>query len=271
MASRPVVVDRDADASFLSLIRQLFPQDAQWEIDNVEHDANRIGHLFQPGICKLPAGPLLEFGCNIGATAIVIAHQPARVTACDIHPQYLRLARLNARRYGVANRIQFVQTQEGGRLPFLDESFELIFCNSVLEYIPAARLRDLQRELDRVLRPGGRMVIYGTSNRLWPIEPHSRRWLVNYLPRAVDRLTGRSFERGVWPWHIRHGFGAYVDVVAAGGPEFYLRSRGAGRDRGAKKAVLAALSRVTGALGMSTGYLTPFLFAILEKPLRKSA
>ena len=270
MASYPVVVDRDADAAFLRLIRQVFPEDAQWEIDNVEHDANRIGHLFHPGICELPDGPLLEFGCNIGATAIVIAHQPAIVTACDIDPQYLRLAQLNARRYGVADRIQFVQTEEGGRLPFRDQSFELIFCNSVLEYIPAARLRDVQRELDRVLRPGGRIVIYGTSNRLWPVEPHSRRWLVNYLPRVADRLTGRTRERGVWPWHIRFGFGPYADVVAKGGSEFYLRSRGVGRDQGGKRAVLTVLSKLAGACGLSPGYVTPFLFTILEKPSRKS-
>ena len=118
---------------------------------------------------------MLEFGCNIGASSIVMAHlgRPSCIVACDISDTLLTLARLNAARYGVSDAIQFVRLQEDARLPFGDSTFDVITCNSVLEYVKPAHLPYIQSELDRVLRPGGHVVVFGTSNRLWPIE-HTR-------------------------------------------------------------------------------------------------
>lgn len=264
-AERPVVVDQDAHAAFLDRVQTVFPQGAQWEIDYVDHEAARIGQMFQSGICNLPDQGTLEFGCNIGATAIVLAHKSAALTACDINADCLSLAKLNAKRYGVADRIRFVQISGGPSLPFTDGSFGLIVCNSVLEYVTASDLPRIQRELDRVLRPGGRIVIFGTSNRLWPVEPHSGRWLVNYLPAFLEAFTGRAIPHGVWPWTIRYGFGRYRDVLAADS-RLYLRSRAAQPDTPVKRAVLTITSKLSAACGVSMGYLTPFVFAVLEKP-----
>lgn len=269
-AERPVVVDQDAHAAFLERVRMVFSQGTQWEIDYVDHEAARIGQMFQSGICGLPDAGILEFGCNIGATAIILAHQSATLTACDINPEYLALAQLNARRYGATDRIRFVRIQAGRSLPFMDNSFGLIVCNSVLEYVRASDLPRLQRDLDRVLRPGGRIVVFGTSNRLWPVERHSGRWLVNYIPTPLDAVTGRTLQRGVWPWTIRYGFGRYRDVLAADS-RLYLRSRATQPDERVKRAVLAITSKLSAACGVSIGYLTPFVFAVLEKPLPESS
>ena len=77
---------------------------------------------------------VLEFGCNIGASSVVMAHLGRRIciVACDISETFLTLARLNAARYGVSDAIQFVRLQEGARLPFGDSTFDVITCNSVL-------------------------------------------------------------------------------------------------------------------------------------------
>src|SRR5699024_10248978 len=68
--------------------------------------------------------------------------------------------------------------------------------------------------ISRVLKSNGMLFVMGTSNRLWPREVHSRRWFVNYLPRSLDALSrsGHEYQRGVSPWRIRYGFGAFENL-----------------------------------------------------------
>ena len=267
----PTIVDGDADARLSALLRQTFPESHEWEYRYVDHEWSRIRHVFSSQICELPGRRVLEFGCNIGASSIVMAHLGSRIVACDINETFLTLARLNSARYGVSAAIQFVRLQEGAPLPFGDRTFDVITCNSVLEYVKPADLPYVQRELDRVLRPGGHVVVFGTSNRLWPIEAHSRRWLVNYVPARFDRLFPHPLQRGVWPRQIRSGFGPYEDVLAELGPEHYLRARNAAQDSRAKRGTLRLAARFCGIFGLSPGFLTPYLFAVLRKPLGQLA
>lgn len=96
----------------------------------------------------------------------------------------------------------------------------------VLEYVEHAERAAVQREIDRVLKPGGVILLTGTSNRLWPRDARSGRWLVNYPPRALDRRWGRPLQRGVWPWSARHGFGLHYDNLdTADANNFFARSR----------------------------------------------
>ena len=78
-----------------------------------------IGILVAAGLCPVQGKRVLEFGCNKGATSIVLAHYGARVTAVDIDPSSLGMARLNTQRYGIRG-IRFQGIEEGERLPFAD-------------------------------------------------------------------------------------------------------------------------------------------------------
>jgi hypothetical protein len=86
------------------------------------------------------------------------------------------------------------------------------------------------RELHRVVKPGGRLLVTGTSSRLSPKETHSGRWLVNYLPRGLDRRLGRNWQRGLSPLllHrlVRRGFD---DEDAADGGRSWASARAAMR------------------------------------------
>lgn len=83
----------------------------------------------------------------------------------------------------------------GERLPFADDSFDLILSNEVLEHV--ADDRACAAEMARVARPGGRIVVFA-PNRWYPVEQHGVYWrgeyhfgnipLVNYLP---DPLRNR--------------------------------------------------------------------------------
>lgn len=210
-------VDPIADARFRALLsrRQVSAGgDQRFGADYVEWEWRHARHVFQELPRDLHGLRVLEFGCHLGATAIVLALLGADVVATDVDPQLMALARLNAERYGVSDRIRFLTQDRGSGLPFEDGAFDLVSCNSVLEYVRREQLAQTQRELARVLRPGGLVVVIGTSNRLWPREVHSRQWLTNYLPRFLDRLIPARLRRGVSPFALRDGFPGCRDLLA---------------------------------------------------------
>lgn len=170
---------------------------------------------------------ILEFGCNFGASAIVLAQLGVQVTAIDIDHEVIELAKANAAMYGFQERINFLHIQDTTPMPFDDAVFDIINYNSVLEYVPPPLLSSVQHEIDRVLKPNGLIIVTGTSNRLWPLEMHSRKWLVNYVPAFLDQLlfSGKPIGKGVFPWDIRYGFGQYENVDFAEGGCSFMESK----------------------------------------------
>ena len=82
-------------------------------------------------------------------------------------------------------------------LPFPDDYFDVVLSHEVLEHVSDDRLA--VQEMARVLRPGGRVIIF-VPNRLWLFETHGIYWRgeyhfgnkfgVNYLPDAIrNRLA----------------------------------------------------------------------------------
>ncbi len=94
-----------------------------------------------------PASPfVLDWGTGSGCLAIAIAanHPSARVTAIDISSATLDVARRNATRHSVTNRIEFVQSDGVEPLP-AGSRFHLIVSNP--PYIPTAEIPTLEPEV----------------------------------------------------------------------------------------------------------------------------
>ena len=261
MDSFPIVVDPQADAEFREAVIAMWGPSAT-ELNYVEHEFGHIRHMFTTGICSAQ-GKVLEYGCNIGATAVVLSVMGADVTGVDIDPAVLEIARLDAKRFG--KDIQFSQITSGAPLPFADNTFDLVVCNSVLEYVYPEQLAHQQRELYRVLIPGGRILVFGTSSRLWPQEKHSHSWFNNYTPIWIDRITGRRRKRGVSPWKIRHGFGPAKDVLKEMGPGALIEVKDRVGQSSKMRWFLLRLSAMAKLLGASNGLLLPWIVAVLEK------
>ncbi|WP_433663838.1 class I SAM-dependent methyltransferase [Nocardia sp. CA-128927] len=109
---------------------------------------------------------VLDLGCGRGALLLMAAELLPRGRAVGIdlwqadqtgnNPD---ATRRNAEREGVADRVE-VQTGDITRLPFADNTFDLIISNLVLHNLPsAADRRAALDEAVRVLRPGGRLAI----------------------------------------------------------------------------------------------------------------
>lgn len=267
--TKPIVRDNHALSRFKQLVRNagLDPEDA-WVGGYVDYEWGHVRHVFQAYELDLPKMHVLELGCNYGASAIVLALLGARVTAIDISKQIIEIAKANAAIYGLQDRINFLQVRNTEQLPFKAAKFDMINCNSVLEYIPDSMREAVQTELSRVLKSRGLVFISGTSNRLWPREMHSKKWFVNYLPRFTDRIfTGRQqVERGVFPWDVLRGFAKYENVDRLGNGRQYLEAK---RRMGMSPFKLGVLKtfNVFSRLGrIWIGVLTPSLTLTLRKP-----
>ena len=208
---------------------------------------------------------VLELGCNVGATAIVLGALGAEVTAVDPSAAFVELARANAARHGLSARIAFHHVADTRRLPFESGRFDWVCCNSVLEYVAPKPCTACSGSSTRVLRPGGIAAILGTSNRLWPREDHTGRWLVNYLPRWADRLTGKRRMRGVSAFQVRGALRGYDDLTRARGGRLYVALKARMGVTGNKLLALAAASRVLAAAGVSPGALGPTMTLVLRK------
>jgi SAM-dependent methyltransferase len=271
----PALVLPPGDPSAEERFRQLM-REARLDVDHRfgggyvlwEWDHGR--HLFSDLPVRMNGARVLELGCHVGATAVVLALLGAEVTAVDIDARYAALTRANAERFGVGARVNTASISDSGQLPFGTGAFDLVSCNSVLEYVPHRRLPVVLNEVARVLRPGGLLVVLGTSSRLWPRESHSGQWLSNYVPRWFDPLwPGRRLRRGLTPREIHRALPGFEDLLAREPGRFVRFKRRVGGSP-TKLAGIAAAARMAGAVGRSPGTLFPTLTMVLQAPGRRS-
>lgn len=263
----PRVVDGSADQRFRDRARALgWDPDERFVGGYVEWEWQRSRHAFDHLLAPLRGKRVLEFGCHLAGTAIVLAALGAEVTGIDVHDAYIELARLNAERHGLGGHVRVEHVPDTTRLPFPDRAFDVVSCNSVLEYVPAEILAAVQREIDRVLAPGGLVIILGTSNRLWPKELHSSRWLVNYVPRQLqERVVGQRVE-SVSPWRLRRGFPGYTDLALRDQGQVLLELKERMGVRGLRRRILGAANQVLLPLGAHVGFVSPTITLLLQKP-----
>jgi SAM-dependent methyltransferase len=88
----------------------------------------------------------------------------------------------------------FVQADAADGLPFADGEFDLAYCSSVIEHVPAARRAAFAAELRRVAR--GWYV--QTPAYSFPIEPHSLLPGAQWLPPRLRRIYWRLGAAGGW-------------------------------------------------------------------------
>jgi len=93
---------------------------------------------------------ILDLGCGAGETSVYFALQGAKVYACDVSEDFLKVAHRLADRHGV--KLETVQL-DTGRIPYREESFDFVFGNGVLHHVD---LGMTGLEVFRVLKSGGK-------------------------------------------------------------------------------------------------------------------
>lgn len=123
-----------------------------------------------------PSGRMfLDVGCGDGKLSCEFARRGARVTGLDVDPGVVAAASENARVSGIPLRLV---AGEAERLPFADAVFDGVVAVTVLCFAGDAG-RALM-EMNRVLKPGGKIVIGELGKwSLWAAYRRVRGWLGN--------------------------------------------------------------------------------------------
>jgi ubiquinone/menaquinone biosynthesis C-methylase UbiE len=98
---------------------------------------------------------LLEIGCGLGFDSLEFLRRGVRVTASDLTPTAVTLARRHFEIEGVS--AEDVRTENARALSFDDETFDAVWARGVLH--ATGDTAQAVREIHRVLKPGGRAVI----------------------------------------------------------------------------------------------------------------
>jgi ubiquinone/menaquinone biosynthesis C-methylase UbiE len=116
---------------------------------------------------------LLEIGCGMGYDSLEFLRREVRVTATDLTPTAVELARRHFEIAGVEP--EEVRIENALDLGFADDTFDAVWANGVLHATGDTRLAIA--EARRVLKPGGRAIISHFYRR------PSWMWLVHRLGR----------------------------------------------------------------------------------------
>lgn len=168
--------------------------------------AYRLGKLAAMGLLK---GVWLDCGCaNGGYTEALVAWGAHRAIGVDPEPS--RIADAIAKKSAATEYYCCTDS-----FPIADASVDGVLVNEVLEHVAdeAATLREIRR----VLRPGGHLVVI-SPNRWFPFEGHGMTLLgrdfgfpIPFLPWLPSRLSARVMSaRNYWPRELR-------DIVAHAG------------------------------------------------------
>ena len=158
---------------------------------------------------------VLELGCGIGTDTVNFARAGATVTACDLSPASLALARDHAGIMGVSDRITFIEADGETLDQFVDvEAYDLVYSFGVVHHSPHPDR--VLRQLGQYLAPDGTLKIMVYYRHSWKVaailvrEAHLRWW---DLERAVARNSEAQTGCPVTYAYTRHGAAALAELA----------------------------------------------------------
>jgi len=163
-AAEPEVAERIRDVNTRYHDGAAAQYDAKWGIDWGDVGADQVRQKLEKLLGRpLPTyGRSLEIGAGTGYFTLHMlkAGIVQEAVATDISPGMIEALQKNATEQGLQVEALVADAE---RLPFEDESFDLVLGHAVLHHIP-----DLERafsEFHRVLRPGGVILFAGEPSR----------------------------------------------------------------------------------------------------------
>jgi ubiquinone/menaquinone biosynthesis C-methylase UbiE len=174
------------------------------------------GRVFKPSAFDLRGcKQILDAGCGNGRHCKYIlrrADPDAFITAFDLSQSMLRRAARRVR----SDRIQYLAA-DLTRLPYPDGHFDAIVCGWVLEHLPDPRHG--LKELSRILRPNGKLLLLTTEDTLAG-SVCSSFWHC----RTYNRLElRRACEESGLTWHRQLYFSGLHRILKMGGIIVELR------------------------------------------------
>ncbi|HEY5804051.1 MAG TPA: bifunctional 2-polyprenyl-6-hydroxyphenol methylase/3-demethylubiquinol 3-O-methyltransferase UbiG [Lysobacter sp.] len=156
----------------------------------------RLGYVTQRK--PLQGARVLDVGCGAGLLSEAMAGEGAQVTALDLAPELVKVARLHGLESGVKvdYRLQSVESL-AGEMP---GQFDAITCMEMLEHVPDPG--SIIRACTTLLRPGGRLFL-STLNRTpaaFALAIVGAEYVAGVLPRGTHQYRDfiKPSELGAW-------------------------------------------------------------------------
>jgi 2-polyprenyl-6-hydroxyphenyl methylase/3-demethylubiquinone-9 3-methyltransferase len=156
----------------------------------------RLGYVAQR--TTLQGARVLDVGCGAGLLSEAMAGEGAQVTALDLAPELVKVARLHGLETGVKvdYRLQSVESL-AEEMP---GQFDAITCMEMLEHVPDPG--SIIRACTTLLRPGGRLFL-STLNRTpaaFALAIVGAEYVARVLPRGTHQYRDfiKPSELGAW-------------------------------------------------------------------------
>lgn len=156
----------------------------------------RLGYVMARA--RLEGASALDVGCGGGLLSEALAREGAHVTALDLAPELVKVAKLHGLESGVAvdYRLQSVESLAAEQ----PHTFDVVTCMEMLEHVP-----DPGAVIDacaRLLKPGGRLFL-STLNRTpaaFALAIVGAEYLARLLPKGTHQYRDfiRPSELGAW-------------------------------------------------------------------------
>jgi SAM-dependent methyltransferase len=154
---------------------------------------------FAESLAPGPAARILDYGCGAGAIVTQLRTRKRDAFGCDVFYEggsYRTVVPPELVAAGV------IRDMPDGRIPFPDDSFDLVISNQVFEHVPD--LDGVLDEVRRVLKPGGILLFLFPDRSVWR-EGHCGVPLMHRFPKgtglrvyyaAAWRALGFGFHKG---------------------------------------------------------------------------
>lgn len=168
----------------------------------MDNNKNEVGHKFlarlgktrlRPGGKKAtewlfkqaeftPQSQVLEIACNMGTTSIEIAKRfGCHVTGIDMDKLALTQARQNIAKNKISELVN-VQEANASKLPFADNSFDIVINEAMLTMYADKAKTHLLKEYFRVLKPGGKLL----THDIMLVNPEQAQEVIKHMRDAIN-------------------------------------------------------------------------------------
>ena len=107
---------------------------------------------------------VLDFGCGRGEILVQTAKSGAEAFGVDYASAAIKLSKQSLVKSKSSAKVFKIEKE---RLSFFDNFFDVIFLLDVIEHLNPTQLKAVLKELRRVLKPQGRLIIHTGPNKEW--------------------------------------------------------------------------------------------------------
>lgn len=162
-------------------------QSLQFQIDSYYEpkilSSKRKKEIVLNALNPKPGEKILDVGCGVGTFAYHSAKAGAHAWGIDYSRKSIEVAKILCNRFGVSSKTEFITCDATKKLSFEDFFFDKIVAADFMEHITDQQKEEAIKEMCRVLKPLGLIIIF---------TPNGFREAIGFIKRKIERLFKKN-------------------------------------------------------------------------------